>query len=92
MNTRTHEDGEDDYTRVEMSFNSRMTEFFEGSDISYLVERMLADIKTQVKNSRMTEGGFSLDKTMGLSIKFDPPPGSKDIKKIWLMKVMFQVG
>ena len=76
----THEN--DGCTKVEMSFNSRMTEFFDGSDISDLIEHMFAGIKTQVENSRMTESGFSIDKIMGLFIKFDPPPRSKDIKQI----------
>ena len=71
MNTTTHKNEEDGYTRVKMSFNSLMTEFFEGSDINDLVERMLVHIKTQVENCRMPESGFSLDKIMCLSIKFD---------------------
>ena len=55
-----------------MAFNSPMTEFSEDSDISDLIKRMLALIRTQVENSRMAESGFSLDKIMHLSIKFDP--------------------
>ena len=60
----------DNYTRVEMSFNSLMTEFFEGSDINDLIQSMLAHIKTQVENPRMPESGFTLDKTMQLYINF----------------------
>ena len=47
-----------------------MTEFFEGSDINDLIQRMLAHIKTQVENPRMPESGFSLDKIMNLYINF----------------------
>ena len=54
-----------------------MTEFSEDSDIRDLIKRMLADIKTQVENSRMAESGFSLDEIMHLSIKFDPCPDPK---------------
>ena len=54
-----------------MAFNSPMTEFSEDNDINDLIERMIAHIKTQVENSRMPEGGFSLDKIMSLSIKFN---------------------
>ena len=36
----------DNYIRVEMPFNSLMTEFFEGSDNNDLIQRMLAYIKT----------------------------------------------
>ena len=41
----THENEEDGYIRVEMPFNSLMTEFFEGSNVNDLIERMLAYIK-----------------------------------------------
>ena len=47
-----------------------MTEFFEGSDINDLIQRMLAHIKTQVENPRMPESGFTLDKIMHLYINF----------------------
>ena len=60
----------DSYTRVEMSFNSLMTEFFESSDISELIQHMLAHIKTQVENLRMPEIVFTLDKMMYLHINF----------------------
>ena len=40
----------DNYIRVEMPFNSLMTEVFEGSDIDGLIQRMFAHIKTQVEN------------------------------------------
>ena len=56
--------------RVEMPFNSPMTEFFEASDINYLIQRMFAHIKTQAENPRMSESGFSLDKIMHLYINF----------------------
>ena len=36
----------DNYIRVEMPFNSLMTEFFEGSDINDLIQCILAHIKT----------------------------------------------
>ena len=58
----------DNYTREEMPFNSLMTEFFNGSDIHELIQRMLAHIKTQVENPRMPESGFALDKIMHLYI------------------------
>ena len=63
-------EGGDNYIRVEMQFNSLMTEFFEGSDINDLIQRMLAYIKIQVENLRMPESGFSLDKIMHLYINF----------------------
>ena len=60
----------DNYIRMEMPFNSLMTEFFEGSDINDLIQCMLAHIKTQVENSGMAESGFSLDKIIHLCINF----------------------
>ena len=45
-----------------------MTEFFEGSDIGGLIQRMFEHIKTQVENPRMPENGFSLDQIMQLHI------------------------
>ena len=68
---------DDGYTRVEMAFNSSLIEFSEDSDINDLIRHMLTHIKTQVENSRMAEGGFSLDEIMHLSIKFDPYQVSK---------------
>ena len=55
---------------TEMSFNSLMTEFFESSEFSELIQRMLAHIKTQVENLRMLESGFALDKIMHLHRNF----------------------
>ena len=66
----THENEEDDCIRVEMSFNSLMIKFFQGNDNNDLIQLMLAYIKTQVKNPRMPEGGFSLHKIMHLHINF----------------------
>ena len=60
----------DNYVRVEMSFNSMMTEFFEGSDINDLMQRMFAKIKTQTENPEFPENGFSLYKIMHLYINF----------------------
>ena len=58
------------YIRVEMLFNSLMTEIFEGSDISDSIQRMLAQIKTQTENPKFPESGFSIDKMIHLYINF----------------------
>ena len=60
----------DSHTKLEMPFNSLMTEFFESSDINDLIQRMFAHVKTQVEDPRMPESGFSLDKIMHLHINF----------------------
>ena len=53
-----------------MPLNSLMREFFDGSDINDLIQRMIAYIKIQVENRRMPDNGFSLDKIMHLHINF----------------------
>ena len=60
----------DNYIRMEMPYNSLMTEFFQGSDNNDLIQRLLAYIRTQVENPRMPQSGFSLDKIMQLYINF----------------------
>ena len=60
----------DNYIRIEMPFNSLMTEFSEGSDINKLIKRMLVHIKTQTENPKFPESGFTLDKIMHLYINF----------------------
>ena len=60
----------DKYIKVEMPFNSLMTEFFEASDINDLIQRMLAYIKAQTENPKFPESGFTLDKIMHLYINF----------------------
>ena len=52
----------DNYIRIEMPFNSLMTNFFQGSDSNDLIERMLGYIKAQTENPKFPESGFSLDK------------------------------
>ena len=42
----------DNKIRVEMLFNSLMTEFFEAGDINDLIQRMLANIKAQIENPK----------------------------------------
>ena len=60
----------DNYMRVEMPFNSTMTQFFQGTDNNDLIERMLAYIKAQIENPKFPESGFTLDKIMHLYINF----------------------
>ena len=60
----------DNYIKTEMPFNSLMTEFFEGSYINNLIQRMLAHIKAQTENPKFSESGFTLNKIMHLYINF----------------------
>ena len=63
----------DNYIRVELPFNSLMTQFFQGSDSNDLTESMLAYIKAQTENPKFPESGFTLDKMMHLYINFHRP-------------------
>ena len=60
----------DNYIRIEMPFNSLMTQFCQGSNNNDLIERMLAYIKAQTENPKFPESGFSLDEIMHLYINF----------------------
>ena len=56
----------DNCIKVEIPFNSLMTEFFEASDINDLIQCMFAYIKTQTENPKFPESGITLDKIMHL--------------------------
>ena len=58
------------YKKIEMPFNSLISELFEASDINDLIGRMLAYIKTQTENPKFPESGLTLDKIMLLYINF----------------------
>ena len=60
----------DNYLRVEMPFNSLMTEFFDASGINDLIQRMLAYIKAQTEKPKFPESGFTLGKIMHLYLNF----------------------
>ena len=60
----------ENYIRVEMPFNSLMTEYLEPNDTIDLIQSMLAYIKAQTENPKFPESGFTLDKIMHLYINF----------------------
>ena len=55
---------------VEILFNSLITEFFEGSNMEELIQRMFAHVNTQVENLQIPESGFTLDNIMPFHINF----------------------
>ena len=73
----------DNYIRTEMPFKGLMTEFFEATDINDLIQCMLAYIKSQTKNPKFPESGFTLDKIMHLHINFQLSWASVDTR--WLL-------
>ena len=72
-NAQGPDDGATDniyYEKIEMPFNSVMTEFFDASDIDDLIEHMLAYIKAQTETPKFPESGFTLNKIIHLYINF----------------------
>ena len=59
-----------DCIRVEMSFNSLTVQLFEDSDLDRLIQNMFAHIKAHVENSRISESGFAIDRTVHPHINF----------------------
>ena len=53
-----------------LGWRCHLTEFFEGSDITNLIQRMLAHIKEQTENPKFPESSFTLYKIMLLYINF----------------------
>ena len=66
---RTWNDGTtgDNYIRIEVPFNTLMTEFFDASNINGLLQCMVPYIKAQIENPKFPESDFTLD-TMHLYI------------------------
>ena len=56
--------------RVRLSFNSRMTEIFRGSDLNEIVNEMLAHIKTQIENPALANSRFRFDEILFLDVNF----------------------
>ena len=59
----------DNYIRIEMPFNTLMTEFFDASNINGLMQCMVPYFKAQTENLKFPESDFTLD-TMHLYINF----------------------
>ena len=60
----------DNYTRIEIPFNSLIREFFEHSNSDGLTQQMFVHTKTQVDNPQMPDSDFTLDQIMHLHINF----------------------
>ena len=55
---------------VDLPFNSKMMEIFQGSNIEEILEKMFANIKTQVENPKLPESGFEFVRIIHLDISF----------------------
>ena len=56
--------------RVRLSFNGRMTEIFQDSDLNEIVNQMLAHMKTQMENPALTNSRFRFDEVLSLDVNF----------------------
>ena len=56
--------------RVEMAFNSRMTEVHQGSDLDEIVDAMIAHMKTQIENPALVNIRFRFDEALFLDVNF----------------------
>ena len=56
--------------RVELAFNSRMTNVHRGSDLDQIVDGMIAHMKTQIENPALLNGRFRFDEVLFPDISF----------------------
>ena len=56
--------------RVDNTFNSRMTEIFQGSDLNEKVNEMFAHTKTQIKNPALRNSRFRFYQVLFLDVNF----------------------
>ena len=60
----------DEYIKADMPFKSLTRQFFKGSDIEELIQRLFAHFKTQTEKPRIPESCFTLERLMHLHINF----------------------
>ena len=56
--------------RVELAFNSRMTNMYRGSDLEQIVDEMIAHMKTQIENPALLNSRFRYDEVLFLDANF----------------------
>ena len=59
-----------DDDRVELAFNSRMTNVHRANDLDQLVNLMIAHMKTQIENPTLLNSRFKFDEVLFLNINF----------------------
>ena len=58
------------FDRVELPFNSRMTEIFQGSDLNEIVNEMFAHMRTQIENPALRNSRFVFNEILFLDVNF----------------------
>ena len=59
-----------DDDRVELAFNSRMTDVHQGSDLEQIVDGIIAHMMTQIENPALLNSRFRFDEVLFLDISF----------------------
>ena len=59
-----------DENRVELAFNSRMTNVHQGSDLDQIVDGMIVHMETQIENPALLNSRFRFDEVLLLDINF----------------------
>ena len=59
-----------DDDRVELAFNSRMTNVHQGSDLDQIVDEMITHMKTQIENPVLLNSRFRFDEVLFLDVNF----------------------
>ena len=59
-----------DDDRVELAFNSRMTNVHQGSDLDQIVDGMIAHMMTQIENPVLLNSRFRFNEVLFLDINF----------------------
>ena len=59
-----------DDDRVELAFNSRMTNVHQGSDLDQIVDEMIAHMKTQIENPELLNSRFKFNDVLFLNTNF----------------------
>ena len=57
-------------SRVNIPFNSRMTEIHQGSDLNEIIDEMLTHMRTQIENPALTNSRFVFDEVLFLDVSF----------------------
>ena len=59
-----------DDDRVELVFNSRMTDVHQGSDLDAIMDGMITHMKTQIEKSALLNSRFRFDEILFLDVNF----------------------
>ena len=68
---RIDNDDEANFETVDIAFNSRMIEFFSGSDFKELIDQMLNQMKTQIENPALANSSFVFDQILHIDVNFN---------------------